>query len=91
MFDLRHGDCRDILPTIPNNSVHLVFMDPPYGHNNADNHDLISRARHAMGDVAAGEEEHVRPILNDGEEANDIFREILPELRRVLVPGGCVC
>ena len=25
-----HGDCRDILPTLPDNSVDLVLTDPPY-------------------------------------------------------------
>jgi len=31
MIDLRCGDCLDILPTIPDNSVDLVLTDPPYG------------------------------------------------------------
>jgi site-specific DNA-methyltransferase (adenine-specific) len=26
-----HGDCREILPTLPDNSVDLVLTDPPYG------------------------------------------------------------
>jgi DNA modification methylase len=25
-----HGDCRDILPTLPEKSVDLIFADPPY-------------------------------------------------------------
>src|SRR5690348_6345739 len=28
---LYQGDCRDILPTLPDNSVHLLLTDPPYG------------------------------------------------------------
>jgi site-specific DNA-methyltransferase (adenine-specific) len=28
-----HGDCREILPTIPAGSVDLVLTDPPYGMN----------------------------------------------------------
>ncbi len=27
---IHHGDCRDILPTLPEKSVDLVFADPPY-------------------------------------------------------------
>lgn len=26
-----HGDCREILPTIPDGSIDLVLTDPPYG------------------------------------------------------------
>jgi DNA modification methylase len=28
---LYHGDCRELLPLIPNGSVDLVLTDPPYG------------------------------------------------------------
>jgi site-specific DNA-methyltransferase (adenine-specific) len=27
-----HGDCREVLPSLPDNSVDLVLTDPPYGH-----------------------------------------------------------
>ena len=30
MIDLRHGDMRDVLPTIEADSVHSVVTDPPY-------------------------------------------------------------
>jgi DNA modification methylase len=26
-----HGDCRDVLPTLVDDSVHLIVTDPPYG------------------------------------------------------------
>ena len=29
-LDLRHGDCLEILKTIPDQSVNLVLTDPPY-------------------------------------------------------------
>ena len=28
-----HGDCREVLPLIPDNSIDLVLTDPPYGVN----------------------------------------------------------
>ena len=31
MIDLRQGDCLEILPQIPDNSVDMVLADPPYG------------------------------------------------------------
>ena len=30
-IEIFHGDCRDVLPTIPAGSVDLVLTDPPYG------------------------------------------------------------
>ena len=38
-----NADCREILPTIPDASVDFIFTDPPYGHNNNNNGDLIHR------------------------------------------------
>lgn len=32
-----------------------------------------------------------RPIANDGPEANELFRAILPEIKRVLKPDCCCC
>jgi DNA modification methylase len=28
--DIRHGDCKEVLKNIPNNSVDLIFTSPPY-------------------------------------------------------------
>jgi adenine-specific DNA-methyltransferase len=30
VIDLRHGDCLDILPTLPDNFIDLIVTDPPY-------------------------------------------------------------
>ena len=35
------GDALHILPTLDAASVHMVMTDPPYGHNNNNNGDLI--------------------------------------------------
>ena len=31
MIDLRIGDCLEIMPSLPENSIDLVICDPPYG------------------------------------------------------------
>ena len=85
------GDSLEILPTLADCSADLICTDPPYGHNNADNGDLISRIRHALGQVSTSDPEHIRPIANDGPEANELFRAVLPHFRRVLKPGCCCC
>lgn len=61
------GDCREILPHLPNKSIDLVLTDPPYGHNNNDG-DLIANWEKALGRKENGAP---RPIANDGPEAND--------------------
>lgn len=66
----------------------MVFTDPPYGHNNNNNGDLIQRREAALGHGPAGE---AREIHNDGPEANELFRSVLPELYRLLKPGACCC
>ncbi len=81
------GDCLDILPTLESGSVDAVVTDPPYGHNN-NNGDLIHRWEAALGKGPHGE---ARAIANDGVEANELFRVVLPEYVRLLRPGCCCC
>ncbi len=82
------GDCREILPTL--SQVEMVFTDPPYGHNNNDG-DLIHAREAALGLFPKRGSDRPRPIANDGVEANDLFKSILPELNRLLVSKGCCC
>lgn len=84
------GDAIEVVKTIPDNSIDMIFTDPPYGHNN-NNGDLISRREAALGCGDYVPERDNRPMVNDGAEANDLFRGILPELYRVLKPGACCC
>lgn len=81
------GDCLDILPRLAESSVGAVFCDPPYGHNNNDG-DLAANIEAALG---RGESGDARPIMNDGPEANGLFRDALPLMRRVIMPGACCC
>ena len=80
------GDARRI--PLADGSVDCVVTDPPYGHNNNNNGDLIHRREAALG---RGPVQESRPIANDGIEANDVFRSALSEIRRVLKPGCCCC
>jgi site-specific DNA-methyltransferase (adenine-specific) len=80
------GDCLEVLPTL--GGIDAVVTDPPYGHNNNNNSDLIHRREAALG---RGEHGEARAIANDGPEANEIYRNVLPELYRVLEPGCCCC
>ena len=85
---VHHCDAITLLRAMPENSVDLIFTDPPYGHNN-NNGDLIQRWELALG--VSNVSKPARPILNDGAEANDLFQAFLIESRRVLKPGSCCC
>jgi DNA modification methylase len=86
------GDALEVLPTLPGSSFDVCVTDPPYGHNNNNNGDLIHRWEAALGRLPSGGGPPVgRPIANDGAEANGVFRAALPHIRRVLAPGCCCC
>lgn len=87
--ELYLGDCLEYMKSMPDKSIDMIFTDPPYGHNN-NNGDLISRREAALGKGEYTPEKN-RPIANDGEEANELFKNVLPELNRILFPGGCCC
>jgi len=85
------GDCLDILPALEAGSVDAVVTDPPYGHNNNNNGDLIARREAALGRGEYDAKRDDRPITNDGIEANEIVRAVFAEAARLLKPGGCCC
>ena len=84
------GDALAVLPTLADGSVDCVVTDPPYGHKN-NNGDLIQHRERALGLKPSPSAVSSRPIANDGPEANEIFRAVLPEWKRLLKPGSCCC
>ena len=86
-MELHLGDGLKAMAELPDKSVDFIFTDPPYGHNN-NNGDLISNIEKALGKGKPGPP---RPILNDGPEANDLYKTMLKEAQRVLKPGSCLC
>lgn len=86
-YTLHLADCFDVFREIPDGSVDLILTDPPYGCKFNDD-GLAVRWEAATNKGPAGGK---RPILNDGEEAADIFKKFLNEASRVLKPGCCCC
>jgi len=86
-----HGDCRELLPTIPDNSIDIMFTDPPYGHNN-NNGDLIHNREAALGKAKPGIVNEARPIANDSmEEMKEVVDFALSESARFLKKDCCCC
>jgi site-specific DNA-methyltransferase (adenine-specific) len=83
------ADCRDILPLL--DPVDMVFTDPPYGHNNNNNGDLISRWEAALGRGDYIPERDNRPIANDGIEANELFEQFIIIAKDKLKQSGSCC
>lgn len=86
------GDCREVMRVLPNESVNIIWTDPPYGHNNNNNGDLIHKREKALGKAAPKHRTISRPILNDGmAEMNAVVDSALIEAVRVLKRDCCCC
>lgn len=89
---LYHGDALELFKTIPDNSIDLVLTDPPYGYNNNNNGDLISRWEAALGCGNYIPERDNRPIQNDDVVNTErVFKELVKQSSRVLINGGNIC
>ena len=83
-----HGDCREVLPTLP--QVDLVLTDPPYGLN-YNNGDLAHNWESAFGGATVSRS-IARPIAGDGEEqALGLLEATLTVVKVKLLKGGCCC
>lgn len=81
------ADNREILPRLDDQSIDLIFTDPPYGNSNNAG-DLNSKINEILGK----KEKRLRAIANDGrEESDDLLETMLLQAKRLLVPGGCFC
>lgn len=82
------GDCREVLPTLADGSVEMVWTDPPYGHDNA-NGDFLSRRGEILGD---GRDTASEPIANDDMASmRAVVDAALTEAARILKPDCCCC
>jgi len=78
------GDCRDVMASLPDGSVDMIWTDPPYGHANHDG-DWNARLN-----VYRGLDN--RPIANDTQSAmRDVVDAMLRHAARLLVDDCCCC
>jgi site-specific DNA-methyltransferase (adenine-specific) len=82
-----HGDCREVMASLPDASVDLLWTDPPYGHGNQDG-DLQS----ARIGVKGARQKKAERIANDGPDAmRAVFDAMLIQAARLLRPDCCCC
>lgn len=77
--DLHHGDSRQILKQIDDESVNCVVTSPPYFNIKEYNHKDGSGSEGQLGDI------------NEYDEFNDLLDDVWRECYRVLQPGGRLC
>ena len=89
-IDLHHGDCLEVLRTLPDNSVDSIVTDPPYGLSNTK----PAQVADVLKSWVTGDTEAV-PAKRGGFMNNDWDSFVPPpavwqECLRVLKPGGHV-
>ena len=81
--DIIHGDSLAILPTLPADSVDLVFADPPY---NLQLKGDLYRPNHSLVDAVTDEWDK----FDDFAEYDEFTRAWLLEVRRVMKPTATI-
>lgn len=78
------GDCREALATLADETVDMIWTDPPYGHSNHDG-DFNSRLNEHRGIEG-------QPIANDGaDDMRVVVDAMLTHAARVLRADCCCC
>jgi DNA modification methylase len=92
---LHHGDCLDVLRTLPDNSVDSVVTDPPYGlefmgktWDGSDGFRRSLNAADAGRDDAFGRASRTSPEYRAGSLFQEWCEAWATEALRVLKPGG---
>lgn len=89
-FDLYKGDCRNILKSIPNNSIDLIVTDPPYfidGMGNDWNDEKLKGKVKEAG-VIGGLPVGMKFDREQGKKLQEFLTPISDEYYRVLKPGA---
>ena len=91
-WDIYEGDALALLPTMPPDSVDMIFTDPPYGIpiSTPIKPGAQARNQHMRAPTPEGLSATRQWVPGD-DRADDIIRAFLPEAVRLLHPGGVLC
>jgi site-specific DNA-methyltransferase (adenine-specific) len=81
-----HGDCREILRGIPDESIDSVWTDPPYGHSNQDGDLQSARVRDQVNGARKRD-----CVVIAGDDSFDVVDASLAEIERILRTDCCCC
>jgi DNA modification methylase len=93
MLDIRLGDCRDLLPELPDSSVQLILTSPPYANNRTTQYGGVPIEEYVEWFLPIGKELqrvltptgsfvlNVKERVHNGERATYIL-ELILELRK---------
>ncbi len=80
------GDCLQWLATLPDQSVDIIWTDPPYG-NNQNKNDLNASLKKAGKSGS-----QPRTILNDDPDSwEPLIKGLVSHAKRILKPNSCIC
>lgn len=78
------GDCLEGMKSIPDESVHLICTDPPYGVGYVTNRRKTVEVPGGVMDALENTKDVVRPVANDAVWNPDWFKVVVEECCRVL-------
>ena len=89
------GDNLEVLRTLPNNSIDLIYIDPPFNTGKIQKRTQIKTIRSEYGDRTGFQRNKYKSIVIDTKQFTDIFDDYLGfleprliEAHRVLAPHG---
>jgi len=89
------GDNIEVLRTLPNNSIDLIYIDPPFNTGKIQKRTQIKTIRSEYGDRTGFQRNKYKSIVLDSKQFTDIFDDYLGfleprliEAHRVLAPHG---
>ena len=83
---IHRGDCLRWLKTIPDQSVDIIWTDPPYG-NNQNNGDLNA----ALKKKGKGKSTPKTLLNDDSDSWEPLIKGLIAEAKRILKPTSCIC
>lgn len=82
--ELKHGDCRELIKELEDESVDLILTDPPYGIEGVRMLSETGKQLNKMSGFRTMKYEHNL----SKEEVMVLFTELAPEFGRILKPGA---
>lgn len=88
---LWHGNCLQIMKSIEESSIDMIWTDPPYGIKSNDDKALSMKREAALGQRRTTEEDNRSIASDDIEQMQSTVGGMLTQAVRVLKQDCCIC